>query len=386
MHEAIAGIYSFSFPTSIRFGVGSRHDIPEALSINGVQRPMVVTDRGVAPLPFFQDILTELRSASFLVGVFSDLEGNPVKSQVTAGVEAFHDHEADAILAIGGGAAMDVAKAIALMVYHPGDLFDYEDGKPDARPVDQPIPYLAAIPTTAGTGSEVGRSTVISDDETHAKTIMFSPRILPQQVFADPELLVGLPPQITAATGMDALTHNVEAYLARGYQPMCDGIALEGVRLVGKYLARSVHHGDDLEARSAMLAAAMMGAVAFQKGLGVTHSCAHALSTVYDLHHGLANALMIPYAMQFNLAAVPDKLAMLAKGVDARSPSGEGFITWLESLRKEIGIPTTLASVGVQSDKLERLVEVAYADGCHPLNPRVCTPEDIREIYLAALG
>lgn len=385
MNEAIATIYTFSFPTTIRFGVGARHDILNLLKHHRVQRPMLVTDRGVAPLSFFQAIMTELTGAGFAADVFSEMEGNPVKSQVMAGVRVFQAHESDAILAVGGGAAMDVAKAIALMVNHPGDLFDYEDGKTDARPVDQPIPYLVAIPTTAGTGSEVGRSTVISDDETHAKTIIFSPRLLPQYVFADPELLVGLPPKITAATGMDALTHNVEAYLAKGYQPMCDGIALEGVRLVAQHLAQSVRHGDDLTARSGMLAAAMMGAVAFQKGLGVTHSCAHALSTVYDLHHGLANALMISAAMRFNLETVPERLAMLAKMVEAPSHTGAGFIDWLEQLRHEIGIPTGLSHVGIRADAVDRLVEVAIADGCHALNPRVCSPEDIHSIYLAAL-
>lgn len=377
-------IYTFNFPTLIRFGVGARHEIPEALKANGVQHPLIVTDRGIAPLPFLQAIAQEITDAGLKVDIFSDLEGNPVKSQVTAGVASFHQHNADAILAIGGGAAMDVAKAIAIMVHHPGDLFDYEDGKPNGRPVDQTVPFLAAVPTTAGTGSEVGRSTVISDDVTHAKKIMFSPRILPQVVFADPELLTGLPPKITAATGMDALTHCVEAYLAKGYQPMCDGIALEGVRLVAKSLLRSVEDGSNLEARGDMLAAAMMGAVAFQKGLGVTHSCAHALSTVYDLHHGLANALMIPYAMQFNLEAVPEKLAMLATATNSGT-TGADFITWLHDFKADLGIPAKLGEVGVNADKLDYLVKVAYADGCHPLNPRSCTEDDLRGIYQAAM-
>ena len=379
------GIFQFNFPTTIRFGAGSRHEIPAVLQAQGVQRPLVVTDRGVAGLPFFAEMMAALAQAGLTVASFSDMEGNPVKSQVTAGVAAFHQHQADGIVTVGGGAAMDVAKAIALMAHHPGDLFDYEDGKPDGRPVDQPIPYLIAVPTTAGTGSEVGRSTVISDDATHAKKIMFSPQLLPPTVFADPELLLGLPPKITAATGMDALTHCVEAYLAQGYQPMCDGIALEGVRLVAQNLARSVLQGNDLEARSAMLAAAMMGAVAFQKGLGVTHSCAHALSTVYDLHHGLANALMIPYAMSFNLEVVPQRLAMLAQAAGAAEPTGAGFIAWLEDLRAEIGIPARLSQVGVSADKLDELTAIAIADGCHPLNPRPCTADDIRQIYAAAL-
>jgi alcohol dehydrogenase class IV len=377
------GIYEFSFPTPIRFGVGVRHELPDALIAAEVTRPLVVTDRGIAPLPFLQALVAELAGAGLAPAVFSEFGGNPIKSHVTAGVEAFHVHAANGIVALGGGAALDVAKAIALMAHHPGDLFDYEDGKPDGRSVDQPIPHLVAIPTTAGTGSEVGRSSVISDDTTHAKKIIFSPKLLPKRVFADPELLVGLPPHITAATGIDALTHCVEAYLAKGYQPLCDGIAIEGVRLVAQNLVQAVKHGDDLDARGQMLAAAMMGAVAFQKGLGVTHSCAHALSTVYDLHHGLANALMIPAAMQFNLEAVPDKLALLATLVGAGS-TGETFVTWLKDLNAQIGIPPNLAKAGVQPDRLDELVAIAYADGCHPLNPRTCTPDDIRAIYTSA--
>jgi alcohol dehydrogenase class IV len=378
------GIYEFCFPTTIRFGVGARHEIPMTLQQVQVHRPLIITDRGVAPLPFFQALIDAIAQSGLDTAVFHDLGGNPVKSQVTAGVQTFQAHQADAVVSIGGGAAMDVAKAIALMAHHPGDLFDYEDGRPDARPVDQPIPYLIAIPTTAGTGSEVGRSSVISDDETHAKKIIFSPRLLPQRVFADPELLVGLPPHITAATGMDALTHCVEAYLAQGYHPMCDGIALEGVRLVASHLATSVADGSNVEARGQMLMAAMMGAVAFQKGLGVTHSCAHALSTVYDLHHGLANALMISSAMQFNAEAVPEKLTQLAIAVGA-SPSPTGFIDWLVGLRAEIGLPQRLAEVGVEKEQLDQLVAIASADVCHSLNPRPCPPEAIREIYAAAL-
>lgn len=378
-------IYEFSFPTTVRFGAGSRHEIPTALKAAAVHRPLLVTDQGIAPLPFLQAMLAALQQAGLNVAVYSGVVGNPVKSQVTAGVEAFQAHQADAIVAVGGGAAMDVAKAIALMAHHPGDLFEYEDGKPDARPVDHAIPYLVAVPTTAGTGSEVGRSTVISDDATHAKKIIFSPRLLPQKVFADPELLLGLPPNVTAATGMDALTHCVEAYLAKGYQPLCDGIALEGVRLVAQNLVPSVEHGQNLEARTGMLAAAMMGAVAFQKGLGATHSCAHALSTVYDFHHGFANALMIPYVMEFNRAVVADKLRMLAIAAAAPEQTAEGFIQWLVDLKARVGIPAKLSQVGVTPDKLEALVAVALADGCHSLNPRTCTADDLRHIYLAAL-
>jgi alcohol dehydrogenase class IV len=326
--------------------------------------------------------------------------GNPVKSQVGAGVAAYKAHKADAIVAIGGGAAIDVAKAIALMVNHPGDLFDYEDDKPGARPIDQEIPYYVAIPTTAGTGSEVGRSTVVSDDETHVKKIIFSPRLLAQRVFVDADLTVGLPASITAATGMDALTHLVEAYLAKGFQPMCDGIALEGMRLLSRSLvpcvefARKIAAGDKKlltdekhrEVRGMMLNAALMGGVAFQKGLGVTHSLAHALSTVCDLHHGLANGIMIPYAMAFNQEAVAPRLADLGAAVGAPAPGAEGFLRWLDELKVTVGIPRNLEAAKVGKEHLDRLVEIATTDVCHGNNPRPVTPGDFRTLFSRAFS
>jgi alcohol dehydrogenase class IV len=280
----------------------------------------------------------------------------------------------------GFRAVMDVAKAIAVLVFHPGKLFDYED-KPGAKPIDAAIPPILALPTTAGTGSEVGRSTVISDDKTHAKKIVFSPKLMPAVVLADPELTLGLPPKVTAATGMDALTHCVESYLAKGYHPMADGIALEGVRLIARNLARAVEKGSDLEARGHMLMASMMGAVAFQKGLGITHSCAHALSTVHDLHHGLANGVMIPYCMEFNLANNREKFLALSQAVGR---TGErGFLDWLRELRRQIGIPDKLSELGVRA--AEPLIEVAWNDPCHQCNPRSPTREDFLRLYKEAI-
>jgi alcohol dehydrogenase class IV len=273
------------------------------------------------------------------------------------------------------------------MVNHPGQLFDYEDGKPDARPVDQPIPFMIAIPTTAGTGSEVGRSSVVGDDKTHAKKIIFDPKLLPPLVLADPELTFGLPPAVTAATGFDALTHCIEAYLSKGYHPICDGIALEGVRQVSRHLAKAVHNGKDLEARSGMLIASMMGAIAFQKGLGVTHSCAHALSTVHDTHHGLANALMVEPCMEFNLEAVPERMARLgqAAGVKATDDAAlaSGFIKWLGALRKEVGLPSGLKAAGIKDTAA--CLDIAMADPCHPSNPRAVTRADFEKLYARAL-
>jgi hypothetical protein len=343
----------------------------------------VVTDRGVAALPVFAEVLASM--AGLEVDTFSEMGGNPVASQVSAGAAAFTSHRADCIVGMGGGAALDVAKAVALMARHPGALFDYEDGLPSARPIDQDIPYLVASPTTAGTGSEVGRSAVISDDRTHVKKIVFSPRLLARAVFADPEVTLDLPARVTAATGMDALTHNIEAYLARDYHPICDGIALEGLRLAARALPRCIEAPRDLEARSAMMMASMMGAIAFQKGLGITHSFAHALSAVADLHHGLANGLMIEHALRFNLDAAPAKFRMMAETIGLADHTGEAFLRWLAELKQRIGIPRGPLEAGVSGDAIDALTELAFADTCHLNNPRPATAEDFRRMWGEAL-
>jgi hypothetical protein len=393
-------IHQYNFPTRIHFGAGAIGLLPGALREASRSRPLIVTDRGVGSLPWVAALEERMNSEQLATRVFAGVFGNPVKSQVLAGVEAYRNHAADSIVGLGGGAAIDVAKAIALMVHHPGDLFDYEDEKPGALPIEREMPFWVAVPTTAGTGSEVGRSTVVSDDVTHVKKIIFSPRLLAQRVFADPELTLELPAAITASTGMDALTHLVESYLARGVQPLCDGIALEGVRLVSRSLkpavdfARRLEAGergvrDDLahvEARGGMLNAALMGGVAFQKGLGVTHSLAHALSTVCDLHHGLANGIAIVAAMRFNRETSADRLADLARAASAEPADADGFIAWLERLRVEIGIPSALSALGVGPMHLERLVEVAVGDACHPSNPRPVSRDDFSGLFKSAIG
>jgi alcohol dehydrogenase class IV len=379
-------IFRFSFPTPITFGAGVRKLVPEHFKEQGISSVMVVTDEMLSKLPFFTQYAAELKAAGLGVEIFNGVKGNPVKSQVMAGVEAYRKSVAlspskgeTAILGIGGGAALDVAKAIALMVNHPGDIFDYEDEKPGARPIDQEIPYWVAIPTTAGTGSEVGRSTVVADDETHVKKVIFSPRLMARAVFADPELSSAMPPHVTAATGLDAMTHLMEAFLAKGWHPMADGIALEGLRLAAGALPRAFENGGDLAARSDMLMASMMGAVAFQKGLGVVHSCAHALSAVVDMHHGLANGIMIDHALSFNLSAVPERFERLAHAVGVQN--GDAFLTWLKDLKMRLKIPATLREAGVPRDKLEALVRVAVADGCHLSNPVAVSEQDFRDIF-----
>ncbi len=376
----------FSFPTDIRFGVGVRHLVAEELRHAGVIRPLIVTDKGLAGLPFVGDFVAELTEAGLRPEVFGGVWGNPVVSQVMAGVDAYVAHEADGVVGLGGGAALDVAKAIALMATHPGELFDYEDEKPGALPIVDAVPFFVALPTTAGTGSEVGRSAVIADDASHVKRIIFSPHLLAKVVFADPELTVGLPAPITAATGVDALTHNVEAYLAKDYNPICDGIALEGIRLCAQHLPRAVAVPTDLDARGGMLMASMMGAIAFQKGLGLVHSTAHALGTAADLHHGLANALMIDHALAFNVETVPDRFAVMAEsvGLDERSPGA--FLRWLADLKREIGVPAGLRDADVASDEIDTLARLAFEDACHLNNPRPVTEADFHGIFVEAFA
>ena len=303
-----------------------------------------------------------------------------------AGVDAYVAHDADGVVGLGGGAALDVAKAVALMATHPGELFDYEDEKPGALPIVDAVPFFVALPTTAGTGSEVGRSAVIADDATHVKRIIFSPHLLAKVVFADPELTVGLPAAITAATGVDALTHNVEAYLAKDYNPICDGIALEGIRLCAQHLPRAVAAPTDLDARGGMLMASMMGAIAFQKGLGLVHSTAHALGTAADLHHGLANALMIDHALAFNVETVPDRFGVMAEsvGLDDRSPGA--FLRWLTDLKREIGVPAGLRDADVATDEIDMLARLAFEDACHFNNPRPVTEADFHGIFVEAFA
>jgi alcohol dehydrogenase class IV len=391
-------IHQYNFPTTIRYGVGSVQELPGMLKHCGLRRPLLVTDRSLAGLPPFQRVHGLL--SGFDVAVHSEIFGNPLVSQAVSGGVAFRGHAADSIVALGGGAALDVAKCIAVLAHHDGALLEYEAFLPSPRPIDLEVPPVFMIPTTAGTGSEVGRSAVVSDDQTHRKKIIFSPRLLAKCVFLDPELTVGLPASVTAATGMDAVTHCVESYLAKAFHPMCDGVALEGLRLAARHLpravafARAVEAGKrelltdpaHLEARGMMLNVATMGAVAFQKDLGVVHSCAHALSTVADLHHGLANGIVIPYGMAFNAAVAGDRMGILAQVSGTRPETAQGFIDWLHALKAEIGIPRTLAEVGVRPSHLKRLVEVALADACHQFNPRPVGAADFRDIFQKALG
>jgi alcohol dehydrogenase class IV len=375
-------IADFSFPTAIHFGPGARLRVAEHLKAQGVARPLIVTDTGLAALAVLKDFRATL--SGLAVEVFAGVHGNPTRSQVEEGVGAFKAHRADAVIGFGGGASLDVAKAVALMSAHEGDVLEYAWDHPHARPITRALPYLVALPTTSGTGSEVGRSAVISDAATHVKKIIFSPALLAKAVFADPELTLDLPAPVTAATGMDALTHNVESYLSPAFHPICDGIALEGARLAAGSLERAVARPRDLAARSGMMMASLMGAIAFQKDLGAVHSCAHALGTVVDMHHGLANGIMIDHVMRFNAEAAPERMAELAR-VCGAGTSAADFVAWLAALKARIGIPARLGERGVEGSHVARLVEVAVADTCHRTNPRPVSARDFEALFRAAL-
>jgi alcohol dehydrogenase class IV len=377
-------IYQYNFPTTIRFGAGSSKELGAYLLQNNLQHPLIVTDATVAQLDFFKAIVEDLKSKSISVEVFSDIHKNPVKSDVYKGGDMYDGTKRDSIIGIGGGAALDVARAIVLRVHHREDLFKYDDLIGGDVYVTNDVPHFITIPTTAGTGSEVGRSAIIADDETHQKKILFSPKLLAKIVFADPMLTMELPPFITAATGMDALTHNMEAYVAKMPHPICEGIALEGISLIHQSLETAVNK-PDLESRSKMLIASLMGAVAFQKGLGVVHSLAHPLSSLLDTHHGLANAINIPYGMEFNIAGFEQKFKRIARTLELENETGEAVVQYLFDLNTKVNIPHKLSAIGVKPEHIETLADLALADFAHPNNPKPVSREDFKQLYLKAL-
>ncbi len=375
-------ITSFSFPTAIKFGIGARKLVADHLREQGLKRPLIVTDKALGALPVLAEFRSHLDGLD--VAVFSGVFGNPTCSQVMDGAAAFKAHNADCVIGFGGGAALDVAKIVGLSATHEGDILEYVWDHPQVRPITHALPYFVALPTTSGTGSEVGRSSVVSENDTHLKRVVFSPKILAKCVFADPELTVGLPSSVTAATGMDALTHNIESYLSPAYHPLCDGIALEGTRIAAAALVTAVNEPNNLQARSDMMMASMMGAIAFQKDLGAVHSCAHALGAVCDLHHGLANALMIDTVLAWNFETVPGKFDELAH-VCKVPGGGSAFVPWLKALKAKVGIDGGLAARGVTATHMSRLVDIATKDICHQTNPRPCTSADFERLFLAAM-
>ena len=387
-------LVQFAFPTPIHFGAGARRRVAEHLLAQGLKRPLIVTDRALGALPVLAEFRGLLTARGCLeVAVFDAVFGNPRCDQVMAGAAAFKAHGADAVIGFGGGAALDVAKLVALMAVHDGDVFEYVWDHPQGRAIVNALPWLVALPTTAGTGSEVGRSAVVSEDRNHHKRSVFHASLLPRAVFADPELTLALPAAITAATGMDALTHNIESYLSPAYHPLCDGIALEGLRIGARALATAVHQPGNLQARSDMMMCSMMGAIAFQKDLGSVHACAHALGAVANMHHGLANALMIDTVLAWNQEAVPQKFDALAQAIGLASGevggggggggggSGAALLPWLRRLKADIGIRGGLAAHGVTRAMLPALVPLAAQDFTSQTNPRPATEADYQRLF-----
>jgi alcohol dehydrogenase class IV len=375
-------MYNFSFPTQISFGPGTIKLLPAYLNKYHLHRPLIVTDAVVSELPFFQSIITDLERSSLSPLVFRDVNKNPVKTDVMKGNMAYQQ-DCDSIIGLGGGAALDVSRAVALSINNTRELFDYDDLNGGSTLISEPIPHFITVPTTAGTGSEVGRSAIISEDSSKKKRILFHPSLLARMVFADPELTYDLPPEITAATGMDAMAHHLEAFLAKGFNPMCDGIALEGLRMIWENLEVAVKKPDEVS-RSQMMMASLMGAVAFQKGLGIVHALSHPLSTLFDMHHGLANAINLPYGLEFNQSVIPQRIKRIAHQMGLKQT--QRVPDAIKELNHKLGLPTTLGPCGVKHEHIETLAKLAADDFCLPLNPRTATVDDLKGIYQRAIG
>ena len=363
---------NWNYPTSVRFGAGRIAELPAACRELGMTRPLLVTDPGLAALPLVAEAVARCADAGLDVAVFSDVQGNPTGENVDAGTAALRAAGHDGVIAFGGGSALDAAKAIALMAGQTRPLWDFEDRADWYTRVDvSAMVPVVAVPTTSGTGSEVGRASVITDRDAHVKKIIFHPKMLPAKVLCDPALTVGLPPHLTAATGIDALSHLLEAWCAPGFHPLADGVALEGMRLVQRSLVRAVRQPDDLDARSEMMAASLMGATAFQKGLGAMHALSHPVGAVTDAHHGLSNAVFMPYVLAFNGPDIEDRLDRLARYLDLdRSQGGaQAVLQWTLRLRAELDIPHTADALGVTPAHVPQLAAMAVEDPSAGGNP-----------------
>ncbi len=378
---------TWSYPTRILFGAGCRSALAGEAAALGMKRPLVVTDPGLKDLPFVSELRGLLEEAGLTNALFADIKPNPLVENLEAGLAVFRAGGHDGVICVGGGSAMDCGKTIAFMAPQSLPVWHFEDIGDNWKDAEtEGIAPIIAIPTTAGTGSEVGRAGVIGDAARGFKKIIFHPQMLPGVVIEDPELSVGLPPGLTAATGFDALAHCLEAYSAHSFHPMSEGIAVEGMRLVKANLPRAVADGSDLDARGQMLIAASMGAVAFQKGLGAIHSLSHAVGALFDTHHGRTNAVMMPYVLAFNRHQIEDKLARLAAFLEL-PPTYEGFFDWMMATRSALGIEHTLAElIGDRVRQVERVIELSVTDPTAPSNPRPLDREGAARLYEAALS
>lgn len=378
---------NWNYPTSIRFGAGRIAELADACKELGMSRPLLITDPGIAALPMVAEAIEICTSGGLFCAAFSDIQANPIEKNVTDGVKAYNDSDHDGVIAFGGGSALDVAKAVALMVGQDRPLWDFEDREDwyTRVNVDAMAPVVA-VPTTSGTGSEVGRSSVITDENDHTKKIIFHANMLPAKVICDPELTIGLPANITAWVGMDALSHNMEAYFSPFYHPMGEGIALKGMQLVKDFLPAAFADGTDLVARSQMMIASTMGATAFQKGLGGMHSLSHPCGAVLNTQHGLTNAIVMPYVLEHNQDAIEEKATDLARFLGLSNPSFVKLQRWVLELREQVEIPHTLADIGVSESNIEELSKMAAVDPTVGGNPMPLDVDDMVELYQNAIN
>jgi alcohol dehydrogenase class IV len=374
---------NWNYPTTIWAGPGRIDELSKACAAAGIRRPLIVTDEGLLSAPMIKQALAALKDAA----LFGAVRGNPALSHVEAGLRAFRAGRHDGVVAFGGGSALDVGKVVAFMSGQTRPLWDFEDvGDWWTRADPAGIAAVVAVPTTAGTGSEVGRAGVILNEETHQKKIIFHPQMMPRIVISDPQLTVGLPPNVTAATGIDAFVHCFEAYCAPGFHPLADGVALEGMRLIHRFLPRAYANGKDIEARAQMLAAASMGATAFQKGLGGVHAIAHPVGSWFNTHHGLTNAVILPYVVTYNRNAIEDKADLIARVLDLPTRGFDGFLAWVIEMRRELGIPHSLADLGVSADKAAIIGREAAIDPSAGGNPIPVDAGQLEHIFRAAVA
>jgi 4-hydroxybutyrate dehydrogenase len=385
------GISQFSFPNTIKFGAGAIDNLPEFIQAAGFSKPLVVTDPGMLNTDVFPRVEGVLKAASIPYAVYSGINPNPLESDIEKAVEVFKTEACDGVIGLGGGSALDAAKVVQVLAAHGGKVVDYSTATGGNQNIKGPLPAGIAIPTTAGTGSEVGACSVITSETENRKYMVCSPLLRPAIALLDPELTCGLPAGLTAGTGMDAFVHCVEALCVKDFHPMCDAIALRGIEYCAQYLEVCVKEPGNVEARGFMQMAAMMGAVAFQKDLGAAHSLSHSLSAVSHVPHGLANAICIVPVMKFNKAVCLEEYARVAAafGINtfemSREEAADAAIAAVVDLNKRIGIPEKLSDVGVKQEDLEELADKAFMDGCHATNPRPCTREDLMALYKEAL-
>jgi alcohol dehydrogenase len=371
---------NFNFPTSIKFGAGRIRELADHCKDNGINRPLFVTDKGLASMPMVAEIMGSLKAAGLKAEMFSNVRPNPVEENVLEGCAAFKAGRHDGVIAFGGGSGLDTGKMIALMHSQTVSIFELEDiGDWWTRADATKIAPIIAVPTTAGTGSEVGRAGVVTHPVTHVKKIIFHPAIMPKVSILDPELTVGLPPKLTAATGFDAFAHCLEAYCTPFYHPMAEGVAVEGMRLVKENLAKAVKKGKDLDARGNMLVASAMGATAFQKGLGSIHALSHPFGGLYDAHHGMLNAIIMPYVLKANRKKIEPKIERVAAYLGLKG-GFNGFMKFVLALRKETGIPHALKDIGIDTKRLDEVAKMAIKDPTHEANPVAFTEKQYKTL------